>query len=133
MDETEIEFDDELSGRIIQCFLRVHHKLGGGLKEQIYQNALLVDFKRLGISYECEKYVDVIYEGINVGTQRLDLVVENKVIVELKVVEKLHKSHYGQLRSYLRAANLELGLLVNFAHEKVDFRRVDVPKRNHGR
>src|SRR5688572_73579 len=98
----DLDFDDSLSGRIIECFIRVHNELGSGLYESIYKKSLLVDFEAVGIAYECEKYIDVFYRGVNVGVQRLDLLVEQQIIVELKVVEQLSKAHYAQLRSYLR-------------------------------
>lgn len=122
-------FDDELSRRIIESVIRVHRELGPGFNESIYQKALLVDFATMGLAFECEKVVDILYQGINVGVHRLDLVVEGLIILELKVVEQLSKAHYAQLKSYLHAANLEVGLLINFANEKADFRRVVVPRR----
>jgi GxxExxY protein len=129
----DLDFDDSLSGRIIECFIRVHNELGSGLYESIYKKSLLVDFEAVGLAYECEKYIDVFYRGVNVGVQRLDLLVEQQIIVELKVVEQLSKAHYAQLRSYISAARLEVGLLVNFANEKVDFRRVTVTKHRPDR
>lgn len=122
-------FDDELSRRIIESVIRVHRELGPGFNESIYQKALLVDFATMGLAFECEKVVDILYQGVNVGVHRLDLVVEGLIILELKVVEQLSKAHYAQLKSYLHAANLEVGLLINFANEKADFRRVVVPRR----
>ena len=95
------ELFDELSRRIIESVIRVHTELGSGLYESIYKKSLLVDFGLFGLAFECEKYVDVFYRGVNVGLQRLDLVIEGKIIVELKVVEQLSKAHYAQLRSYL--------------------------------
>ena len=122
-------FDDEISRRIIESVIRVHRELGPGFNESIYQKALLVDFATMGLAFECEKVVDILYQGVNVGVHRLDLVVEGVIILELKVVEQLSKAHYAQLKSYLHAANLEVGLLINFANEKADFRRVVVPRR----
>ncbi len=122
-------FDDEISRRIIESVIRVHRELGPGFNESIYQKALLVDFATMGLAFECEKVVDLLYQGVNVGVHRLDLVVEGLIILELKVVEQLSKAHYAQLKSYLHAANLEVGLLINFANEKADFRRVVVPRR----
>ncbi|MBA4018699.1 MAG: GxxExxY protein [Pirellula sp.] len=122
-------FDDEISRRIIESVIRVHRELGPGSNESIYQKALLVDFANTGLAFECEKVVDILYQGVNVGVHRLDLVVEGQIILELKVVEQLSKAHYAQLKSYLHAAKLEVGLLINFANEKADFRRVVVPQR----
>lgn len=133
MSAVRSELIDDLSGRIIESVIRVHTELGSGLYESIYKKSLLVDFGLVGLAFECEKYVEVFYRGVNVGLQRLDLVVEGKIIVELKVVEQLSKAHYAQLRSYLRAARLEVGLLVNFANDKADFRRVIVNKHDTSR
>lgn len=127
--EMEQGFDDEVSGRIIESVIRVHRELGPGFNESIYQKALLVDFANVGLAFECEKVINILYRGINVGVHRLDLVVEGVVVLELKVVEQLSKAHYAQLKSYLHAANIEVGLLINFANEKADFRRVMVPNR----
>ena len=74
---------------------------------------------------ETEKEVIIYYDGEEVGRHRLDILVENRVVVELKTVESLSKAHYAQVRSYLKATGLELGILVNFALEKADFRRVE--------
>ena len=75
---------------------------------------------------ESEKEVTVYYDGKEIGRHRLDLVVGGKVIVELKTVEELSKAHYTQVRSYVKATGLKTALLVNFAKEKADFRRIEV-------
>ncbi len=80
-----------------------------------------------GLQVETEKEVIIYYEGEEVGKHRLDILVENRVIVELKTVEDLSKAHYAQVRSYLKATNLRIGFLVNFAGHKADFRRIEKP------
>lgn len=74
-----------------------------------------------------EKRIPIYYEGQIVGTHRLDLVAEHEIIIETKTVAALNNAHYAQVRSYLRAANLNVGLLVNFSLEKADFRRIELP------
>ena len=115
-----------LTEKIIQAIIRVHQTLGPGFLERIYHNALVVELSKQVLHVESEKQIDVYYEEELVGTHRLDLLVENQVIVELKTVEKLVGVHYAQLRSYLRATGLQVGLLVNLASEKADYRRVEL-------
>lgn len=115
----------ELTEKIIESIIRVHLKMGPGFLENVYRRALLIDLKRSNIKAETEKEFAVKYEGIEVGIHRLDIVVEGTVIVELKTVDELSRAHYAQVRSYLRATNLTLALLVNFAKERADFRRIE--------
>jgi GxxExxY protein len=117
---------DELTARILYCVIRVHQILGPGFLENIYRRALVIELKRQNLYFECEKQITIYYEGQEVGIHRLDLVIENKVILELKTVESLSKAHYSQLRSYLKATGLKTGLLINFSSEKADIRRLDV-------
>jgi len=117
---------DELTEKIIDSIICVHQVLGPGFLEGIYHRALLIELNKREMEYETEKEVVVIYEGQPVGRHRLDLLVEGKVIVELKTVEGLSKAHYAQVRSYLKATGLEVGILVNFAKEKADFRRINI-------
>ncbi|MEM9353227.1 MAG: GxxExxY protein [Planctomycetota bacterium] len=116
---------DQITERIIQAVIRVHRTLGPGFLERVYHNALVIELTKQGLIVESEKEITVYYEAEPVGAHRLDLLVEEAVIVELKTVEKLAGVHYSQLRSYLRAAQLDIGLLVNLAAEKADYRRVE--------
>jgi GxxExxY protein len=116
--------EDVLTDRIISCVIHVHETLGPGFLESIYRHALLIELLNRGLSAETEKEVIVYYKGQEVGIHRLDLVVEKKVILELKTVERLGKAHYAQVRSYLKATNLKLALLINFSLERSDFRRI---------
>ena len=118
--------DDELTRKIIECIIRVHTKLGPGFLESIYRNALAIDLRKHGLDVEVEKEVTIYYEGEEVGVHRLDILVVGKVIVEAKTVERLGKAHYAQLRSYLGATGLNVGILVNFAGAAADFRRIEL-------
>lgn len=118
---------EALTNQIIACIVKVHRTLGPGFVEVIYRRALVIELRRCGLEVEVEKEVAVYYEGELVGTHRLDLVVNRTVVLELKAVCELAAAHYEQLRSYLRASNLDVGLLVNFGKERSDFRRVDAP------
>jgi GxxExxY protein len=115
---------DALTESIIGGVIRVHSTLGPGFVESIYRRALLLDLSRAGLGVEPEREVDVFYLGERVGWHRMDLIVERKVVVELKTVEKLALAHYAQLRSCLRASGLDVGLLVNFSGARADYRRV---------
>tara|TARA_B100000315_G_scaffold190081_1_gene180058 strand:- start:896 stop:1279 length:384 start_codon:yes stop_codon:yes gene_type:complete len=120
---------EELTDKIIETCINVHKELGPGFLESIYQNALIIELKRKKLTFESEKAVNVEYLGIKVGTHKIDLLIEGEVVVELKTVEEMHKKYYAQVRSYLKALNKDVGLLVNFADFKIDIRRVEL-KRN---
>ena len=122
--ESDEGSDDPLTRSII---IKVHKTLGPGFGEAIYRRALVVELKRHGLAVATEVEVNVAYGGEIVGQDRLDLLVERSVIVEVKVVEALGKAHYAQVRSYLRATSLAVALLVNFNGSKVDYRRVSSP------
>ncbi|MBR9990102.1 MAG: GxxExxY protein [Gemmatimonadetes bacterium] len=114
-----------LSGRVIQCIIQVHQTLGPGFLESVYRRALLIELCRQNLATQAEKEVVIYYDGHEVGKHRLDLLVEGQIILELKTVEALSKAHYAQVRSYLRATRLYVALLVNFAADRADFRRIE--------
>lgn len=118
---------DKLTEIIIQCIIKVHQTLGPGFRESVYRRALLIELRKNDLSVEKEKEVILYYDGQEVGRHRLDLLLPGKVIIELKTVENLSKAHYAQVRSYLKATHLPVGILVNFADEKADFRRIEKP------
>ena len=115
---------DSLSEAIIECIIEVHRTLGPGFLESIYQNALEIELQRRHLKTEREKELIIRYRDEIVGRHRLDLVVEDSVIIELKTVDDLSKAHYAQVRSYLAASHIPLGIPVNFLAFKADFRRV---------
>jgi GxxExxY protein len=111
---------EELTERIIKACIAIHKELGPGFLENIYHNALLIEFKNQNIQLESEKEVKVCYSGTRVGLHKLDLLVEGKIIMELKAVEDLGKRNYSQVMSYLKALDKNVGLRVNFSSHKLD-------------
>jgi GxxExxY protein len=119
--------DDVLTHRIIAGVIRVHQVLGPGFREHVYRRALTIELRKQELAAEIEPVFAILYDGRWVGRHRLDLLVERRVIVELKTVDDLSKAHYAQVRSYLKATGLKTALLVNFAGAQADFRRVGHP------
>jgi len=105
----------ELTARIIAAAIEVHRHLGPGFVEPIYELALRAEFEARGTRFAKQEPVRVYYKGVLVGKHRLDMVVEDCVVVELKAVEELSSVHRAQALSYLRATGLEVALLLNFA------------------
>ena len=117
--------EDDLTARIIECIIRVHQALGPGFIESVYKKAMIVALRKQGLTVDTERKFKILYEGELVGQHRIDLLVADKVIVELKTVEDLHKVHYAQIRSYLKATGLRVGILVNFSKDRADYRRIE--------
>ena len=115
---------EELSSRILAAAVDVHKALGPGFLESIYQKAMEVALEHRGIAYTRQKDVTVFFEGVAVGLHRLDLVVEDQIILELKAIKALEDIHFAQLRSYLRATGLHVGLLLNFNAPTLIIKRV---------
>ena len=113
MDKMEL---NEISSKIIKAAINVHKELGPGLLESVYQKCLVIELKQIGLKVESEIPIPVDYKGQRVDDEgfRIDVLVEKRVIVELKSVEKIKPVHPKQLLTYLRLANKELGLLINF-------------------
>ena len=117
---------DDLVYRVIGCMIEVHKELGPGFIEKVYRRSAEIELKYQGIRFESEQEITLEYRGEKVGVHRLDLFVEGQLVVELKTVETLHKKHYAQVRSYLKAVGRPVGLLVNFADFQLDARRVEL-------
>jgi GxxExxY protein len=100
--------------RIIGCGIRVHRELGPGFVESVYRNAFAFELGVQKIPFECEKSIVVRYRGAPIALHRVDLLVCESVIVELKVLRGLEELHYAQVLSYLKATGLRVGLLMNF-------------------
>ncbi len=107
----------DLTNKIIHCFYNVYNQLGFGFLERVYENALMIELKDCGLKVENQKPVKVNYKGNNVGEYFADLVVDDKVIVELKATDSLCDEHEFQLINYLKATDIEIGLLLNFGKE----------------
>lgn len=114
----------ELSGKIIFCAIEVHKKLGPGFLESIYQTALSMELAKQKLKVEAQKTIKIFYDDKEIGIHRLDLVVEEQIIVELKAIKDFDDSHTAQLISYLKASGLKIGLLLNFAKEVLKIKRL---------
>jgi len=104
----------ELTERIISAAIEVHKELGPGYVEQVYENALVWELERRGHKVSRQLTVEVLYKGLKMGQHRLDILVDDAVVIELKSVESLAAVHQAQLRSTLKAAGKRVGLLINF-------------------
>jgi GxxExxY protein len=113
----------ELTKEIIDSAYKVHNSLGCGLLEKVYGNALVWDLELKKRNVSPQKEFRVLYQGKEVGIYYADLVVEDKVIVEVKSVEKLDDVHRAQLMNYLRISGMRVGLLVNFSRPKLEYER----------
>lgn len=105
---------DELAHQVIGAAIEVHRILGAGFLESVYESALAIEFTARGIPYQRQAPVNLQYKGQNIGEARLDFLVGNLVIVELKAVDSLHAIHHAQVLNYLKATELDLGVLINF-------------------
>ena len=114
----------DLTNRIIAAAIRVHKDLGPGFLEIMYEEALAIELAGAGISFERQKLLPIFYREHLIGEHRLDLVVEGKIIVELKAISDLEDIHYAIVRSYLKAADLADALLLNFATTRLTVKRV---------
>lgn len=114
----------ELSFRIIGAAMEVHGILGPGFLESVYQTALEKELSLRGIPFQHQVELPVSYKGDLVGVYKADLVVDGKVIVEVKGISKLNSSHHAQALHYLAATGLELAILINFGNGSLEYRRV---------
>lgn len=106
----------ELIIQIKEASIEVYHELGAGYDESIYEEAVGIEFRNRKIPYEVERNTEIFYKGIKVGIHRLDFILEDKLVVELKAQMTITKSHEGQTRAYLKTLNLNHGIIVNFAY-----------------
>ncbi|NBB20585.1 GxxExxY protein [Runella sp. CRIBMP] len=115
---------EELTHKIIGCAMKVHSILGSGFQEVIYQRALAIEMEKQGLGFAREMEMSIYYDGIHIGTRRVDFFVENKIMVELKAVSVLDDAHLAQAINYCEAYKLPIGLLINFGSKSLDFKRV---------
>ena len=125
---------NDITYAINGAVFEVNDILGPGFLEKVYENALLIELKKRGLRAKNQVPIKVSYKGEVVGDYTADLLVEDQVIVELKTVENLDRSHEAQLLNYLKATGLHVGLLVNFKHKKADIKRMvlDLPEGHDG-
>jgi GxxExxY protein len=114
---------NELTEKIIGCAIQVSNTLGVGFLEKVYENALVLELKEANLKIEAQKPIAVLYKGVVVGNFATDILVEAKVIVELKVAKAIEEMHEAQLLNYLKATGLQVGLLLNFGTAKLGIKR----------
>ena len=114
----------ELTEDIIKIFYKVYNTLGYGFLEKIYENAMMIEFRKAGIPAEAQSPIKVTYDGEIVGEHAADIIVDNKVIIELKAAKKIAEDHHAQLLNYLKATDIEVGLLLNFGPKPEISRKV---------
>ncbi|WP_404363760.1 GxxExxY protein [Marinobacter sp.] len=120
--------DEELTYRIRGCIYEVYRQLGHGFLESVYQKALIAELQARGMGVQEELPVNIFYKGQDVGLFKLDLVVENRVVIELKAQKVLPLGAEAQLINYLKATGIKLGLLANFTYPKASVKRVVLEK-----
>jgi len=114
----------DITGQVIGAAMKVHSALGNGFQERIYQRALAIEMAKHGLSFRREIEMQIYYDGQEIGKRRVDFLVEDKVMVELKAVTQLEDAHLAQAINYLEAYHLEVGLLLNFGARSLEYRRV---------
>tara|TARA_R110002050_G_scaffold273181_1_gene417232 strand:- start:1044 stop:1460 length:417 start_codon:yes stop_codon:yes gene_type:complete len=127
MGKITIRNEDEINAlthKIIGCAMQVHSALGNGFQEVIYQRALAIELSYQGLNFAREMEMDLFYRNQPIGTRRVDFFVEEKVMVEIKAIEKLEDVHKAQAINYCEAYHIVDGLLVNFGSKSLDFKRV---------
>ncbi len=113
---------DDITEKIIEAFFRVFNSLGYGFLEKVYENALMLELKRMGLSAVAQVPIRVMYAGELVGEYFADILVENRVIIEIKAARMIGPDHEAQLLNYLKATSTEVGLILNFG-PKAEFKR----------
>jgi len=116
---------EDLTGKILQACFEVSKELGSGFLESVYEKSLLVALKQKNLQVAAQVPLVVKFRDIIVGEFYADILVEGKVLIELKAVGGLANEHYAQLLNYLKATDLEVGLLINFGNPKLEYRRFD--------
>jgi len=119
----------DITGNIIGCAMRVHSTLGNGFQEVIYQRALAIEMEKQGIGFSREEEIPIYYHEVEIGTRRVDFLIENKVLVELKALAQLEDVHLAQALNYLEAFKLDIGLLLNFGSKSLQFRRLTMEQK----
>lgn len=123
MERPDVITADQLITEIIECAKRIRRQLGPGFLEKVYKNAMVVELRKLKLNFEAEKQIQVLYDGVVVGDYRTDLIVEGKLILELKATQDLTIANEVQLVNYLTSTGIDDGLLINFGSDKLQFKR----------
>jgi len=120
---TEI-YEKKLCDKIIGYAIEIHKELGYGFLEKVYENALMILLNENGITAEQQKNINVIFRNEIIGEYFADILVDNKIILELKTVKQITEIHQAQLLHYLKATKIKIGYIINFANEKLEFKRM---------
>lgn len=121
----------DITGKIIGCAMKVHSTIGCGFQELIYQRCLEIEMSKQGLHFSREHSMDIYYDGLLVGTRRVDFFVEGKIMVEIKAITKLEDVQFAQALNYLEAYGVEIGLLLNFGSKSLEYRRVINEQKLH--
>ena len=121
------KIDDELTYKIIGCAMKVHAALGNGLQEVIYQRALVIEMRKASLAFQRELEMPIYYDRANIGTRRVDFLVDETVLVELKALTALEEVHLAQGLNYLVAYKLDKGVLLNFGARSLEIKRLRHP------
>ncbi len=119
----------ELTGKILEAAFAVHNTLGAGFLEKVYENSLATEFRHRGIPFRQQVALQVKYNGSLVGEYTADLIVGDAVILELKAAQAIDSVHEAQLLNYLRATGLQVGMILNFAKPKLEYKRMALTRR----
>ncbi len=120
----------DITHKVIGCAMTVHSTLGNGFQEVIYQRALAIELKKAGLIFRREQEIPIFYDDREIGTRRVDFLIEKVVMLEMKAMTQLEEVHWAQTINYLEAYNLEVGLLINFGAKKLEFKRFINSKKN---
>ncbi|OGX83561.1 GxxExxY protein [Hymenobacter coccineus] len=125
MEKATVKLEDykELTGKVIGCAMRVHRVLGTGFQEVVYQRALSVELAQGGINAQRELEMPIYYRQQEVGSRRVDFLIEETVLLELKALHELTPTHHAQIINYLEAYRLPIGLLINFGAPSLQYKR----------
>jgi GxxExxY protein len=116
--------NNDLVYQVVGCAMEVINELGHGLREKTYEKALIVEFKRKNFLFSQQKIYRVFYKNVHIDDYIPDLLVNDELIVEIKVVENICDEHIGQVINYLKISGCSLGLILNFKHSKLEWKRV---------
>jgi GxxExxY protein len=118
-----LEYED-LTEKIIECAIEVHKKLGPGFLESIYENAFVIELQKQNLQVDRQREVVIKYDSIEIGRHRLDLIIDDTIVVELKAVKNIEDVHFAIVKSYLKALGKEHGLIINFSQKVLEVKRV---------
>lgn len=116
-------YKSEVTSKIIKCAQKVHRFLGNGFQELIYQRALEIEFNKQGLIFEREMAMKIFYEEHDIGSRRVDFLVDDDIMIELKALTSLEDVHVAQLINYIEAYKVKLGLLINFGSRSLEVKR----------